>query len=109
MLRRGLRTTPASRPGSSSNETWGLFSNLPGEVRLYEAQDAGVGARVYRRVKAFDPTRIVEDNSACNHDHVETDLNTWHFYINGYMAVKEEIDTACRSSYAGSRLELHRP
>ena len=44
----------------------------------------------------------MEDNSACNHDHVETDLNTWHFYINGYMAVKEEIDTACRSSYAGS-------
>lgn len=84
------------------NETWGLFSNLPGEVRLYEPKTQEWVRGVYRRVKAFDPTRIVEDNSACNHDHVETDLNTWHFYINGYMAVKEEIDTACRSSYAGS-------
>jgi len=28
----------------------------------------------------YDPTRLVEDNSPCNWDHVITDINTWHRY-----------------------------
>ncbi|MGI5885016.1 MAG: glycoside hydrolase family 2 protein [Candidatus Spyradocola sp.] len=84
------------------NETWGLLRAIGKEQKVYEPQTQEWVRGVYRRIKAFDPTRLVEDNSACNHDHVETDLNTWHFYLNGYMAVKEEIDTASRSSYAGS-------
>ena len=50
----------------------------------------------------MDDTRIVEDNSACNYDHVETDINTWHFYLNGYMTVKEHIDTAAKGGHEGS-------
>ena len=84
------------------NETWGLLSEIAPGQKVYLPQTQEWVRSLYRRVKAFDDTRLVEDNSACNHDHVETDLNTWHFYINGYMAVKEEIDTASRSAYPGS-------
>ncbi len=84
------------------NETWGLFSNLEGKMRVYAPQTQEWVRKVYKSVKAFDPTRLVEDNSACNLDHVETDLNTWHFYLNGYMTVKEHIDTAAKGAYEGS-------
>ena len=36
-------------------------------------------------IRKLDPTRLVEDNSPCNYDHVEdTDLNSWHFYIDDH-------------------------
>ena len=85
------------------NETWGLFTHLPGQTqRVYLPETQEWVRRLYKQVKGFDGTRIVEDNSACNNDHVETDLNTWHFYRHGYMTVKEEIDNAAKKAYAGS-------
>jgi hypothetical protein len=39
---------------------------------------------MYRLTKELDPTRLVEDNSPCNFDHVATDINTWHAYLPGY-------------------------
>lgn len=71
------------------NETWGLKT---------DAQKAGLTSDVqqqssylketqewvrekYRWAKQLDPTRIVEDNSPCNYDHVESDINTWHFTL----------------------------
>jgi hypothetical protein len=33
----------------------------------------------------------VEDNSACLGDHVLTDINSWHFYINDYDSAREHI------------------
>ena len=59
----------------------------------------------------MDPTRLVEDNSPCNRDHVETDLNTWHFYINGYDAQCARRTSARRSRRTpipGSRVQLRR-
>ena len=65
------------------NETWGLFTTIDGE-RLYR-QDAQEWVRaMYHLTKSLDPTRLVEDNSACNNDHVETDLNSWHSYNAGH-------------------------
>lgn len=84
------------------NETWGLFTRQEGGLRQYTHETQEWVRGMYRKVKAYDPTRLVEDNSACNYDHVETDLNTWHFYLNGYMTVKEHIDTAAKGAHAGS-------
>ena len=56
------------------NETWGLEAHGTEEGREW------VRAMV-RKARALDPTRLVEDNSPCNYDHVETDINSWHFYI----------------------------
>jgi hypothetical protein len=63
------------------NETWGLFSrdSVSGR-RLYAPETQEWVRSWYHKVKSMDPTRLVEDNSPCNLDHVATDLNTWHSY-----------------------------
>jgi hypothetical protein len=79
------------------NETWGLKSGEKGY--LPETQDWV--ERMYRLTKQLDSTRIVEDNSPCNHDHVATDINTWHAYLPGY-AWRERLDQICRDTHPGS-------
>ncbi|MDZ7371686.1 MAG: glycoside hydrolase family 2 [candidate division KSB1 bacterium] len=65
------------------NETWGLFSGK-GEARSYRKETQDWVEQMYRYAKKLDPTRLVEDNSPCNYDHVETDINSWHAYLPGY-------------------------
>jgi hypothetical protein len=57
---------------------------------------------MYHWAKRVDPTRLVEDNSPCNWDHVETDINTWHFYINGYDEVRNHVSKVVDETYASS-------
>lgn len=84
------------------NETWGLFTKVGDKMRIYSKDTQNWVRGMYEWTKAMDDTRLAEDNSACNYDHVISDMNTWHFYINGYMSVKEHIDTACKGAYVGS-------
>ena len=63
------------------NETWGL----KGEGGVYEKETQEWVRAMYHLTKELDPTRLVEDNSACNYDHVETDINSWHAYKRGCM------------------------
>ena len=56
----------------------------------------------YQKAKRLDPTRLVEDNSPCRSDHVETDVNSWHFYANGYRRVKQIIKDFADGAFAGS-------
>jgi hypothetical protein len=83
------------------NETWGLFTKQ-GDRRRYLPETQDWVASVYRLARTLDPTRLVEDNSPCNNDHVETDLNTWHAYLPGY-AWREHLDQVCRDTHAGSK------
>ncbi|UCG48953.1 MAG: hypothetical protein JSU94_04050 [Phycisphaerales bacterium] len=80
------------------NETWGLKSGRDGY--LPETQDWVES--LYRLTKQLDPTRLVEDNSPCNLDHVATDLNTWHAYLPGY-AWPERLDKISRDTFVGSK------
>jgi hypothetical protein len=57
---------------------------------------------MYRLTKQLDPTRLAEDNSPCNHDHVATDINTWHSYLPGY-GWRKRLDQICRDTYPGSK------
>ena len=83
------------------NETWGLFTGPKG-ARKYLPETQAWVRDVYRRAKLADPTRIVEDNSPCNYDHVETDINTWHFYINGYEPLREHLNEVDAGTFPGS-------
>ena len=84
------------------NETWGLMNkNENGEkVYLPETQDWVLS--IWKKAKSIDPERLVEDNSPCNHDHVATDLNTWHFYKNSYPVVRDHIREVVNKTYPGS-------
>ena len=64
-------------------------------------------SRMVDEIRALDPTRLVEDNSPCNYDHVEnTDINSWHFYIDDYENAKRAHRRGRRLDRAGQRLQL---
>lgn len=77
------------------NETWGLSKH-----HTLEAQ-AWLKAMV-ETTRQLDPTRLVEDNSPCKYDHVETDINSWHYYINDYNRVRQHIQRVVDETYPGS-------
>ncbi|PZE22250.1 glycoside hydrolase family 2 protein [Paenibacillus xerothermodurans] len=94
------------------NETWGLktkaeTTSLTGrsdQPNNYLPDTQEWVRAMYRWAKQMDPTRIVEDNSPCNWDHVETDINTWHFYINGYEQVRAHLEEVVSKTFPGSSL-----
>jgi hypothetical protein len=77
------------------NETWGLTKHDTAEARQWLQQ-------LYHRAKTLDPTRLVEENSVCRFDHVESDINSWHFYINDYWQVRQHIQRVVDETYPGS-------
>ena len=88
------------------NETWGLFSDIEGAdgkiTRVYTDETAKWVEKCYNKTKELDPTRLIEDNSAVCRDHTVTDVNTWHFYTNGYEKVKKVVSDFCKGAYVGS-------
>ena len=84
------------------NETWGLFSTRKADgFRRYHWTTQQWVEQMYLLTKQLDPTRLVEDNSPCNFDHVRTDLNTWHAYLPG-TAWEAKLDEYCAKTYEGS-------
>lgn len=86
------------------NETWGLFSKSENGEDVYRKDTQRWVEKCYRRAKEIDPSRPVEDNSPCKYDHTVTDVNTWHFYINGYQPVKEHIAKIVSETVDGATL-----
>ncbi len=65
------------------NETWGL-GKADDYKKDRDTQD-WVGKMVDLIRELDGRERLVEDNSPCNYDHVvNTDLNSWHFYIDNH-------------------------
>ncbi len=77
------------------NETWGLQQQRTPEGQKWVAE-------MYDLAKSLDPSRLVEDNSACNYDHVKTDINSWHFYINDYQQARNHIGDFVKKAFPGS-------
>jgi hypothetical protein len=77
------------------NETWGLTQH-----------DSANGQRwlqaMLHQARELDPTRLIEDNSVCRFDHVESDINSWHYYINDYLRVRQHIQRVVDETYPGS-------
>jgi len=78
------------------NETWGI------EHGGYKPDHQEWVERIFHRTKELDPTRLVEDNSPCKYDHVVTDINSWHFYINDYGEARRHIAEVVEKTYPGS-------
>ena len=84
------------------NETWGLLSRTTDEKGgKYEGAAKLRVADAYRKAKKLDATRLVDDNSACNHDHLTTDVNTWHRYCPAYEWF-DKLELVCEKTYPGS-------
>ena len=110
MLRRDFNH-PSVYQWTLFNETWGLISNRSlqmglaagagGKRRTYRAWTQRKVAEAYRKAKAADPTRLVEDNSPCALDHVVTDVNSWHAYRPGY-SWETTVRDWCEATFVGS-------
>ena len=96
MIRRDLNH-PCIFQWVTFNETWGLQSE--NKKYLQETQDWV--ASMVRLAKSLDPTRLVEDNSPCNADHVLTDVNSWHAYLPGYRW-QGALDEMVAKTFPGS-------
>lgn len=79
------------------NETWGLDNPGP-----YDAERQQWVEEMHKLTQSLDPTRLVEDNSPCKYDHVVTDINSWHFYINDYEQAKKHIQEVVDKTFPGS-------
>jgi len=79
------------------NETWGI-----GGRDGYTKDIQQWVQRMYELTKKLDPTRLVEDNSPCLYDHVATDINSWHFYINDYEKARDHLRKVVEKTYPGS-------
>ncbi len=84
------------------NETWGLFTNKDEGNKGYLPETHTWVKDIYAWAKAQDATRLIEDNSPCNYDHLMTDINTWHFYVNGYEPVRDHIEHVVTNTIPGS-------
>ena len=85
------------------NETWGLFTKWdPQQKQAYLPETQRRVAAAWLTAKKLDRTRLVEDQSACNRDHVISDLDTWHGYMAGH-GWEREVASWCRDTFAGSK------
>jgi hypothetical protein len=131
MMRRGLRRDfnhPSIIAWCLFNETWGFggqtelmkwIGPLAGknpvqavtEKTANETSFAWVH-RMWEIAKTIDPTRLIEDMSvvAWEHlkayGHVETDINSWHFYLDDYARAKAHIEDVVAQSYRGSKFNF---
>lgn len=83
------------------NETWGLFTEDSINGRSYTPETQNWVRERYNIAKASDPTRLIEDNSPCNWDHVVTDINTWHAYVPARNWTSF-LDDIVKNTYPGS-------
>jgi hypothetical protein len=66
-------------------------------------------AEMWQLAKKLDPTRLIEDMSVVYWEHLNyyahtnTDINSWHFYINDYAQARAHIEKVARDTYRGSR------
>src|SRR5690606_22709644 len=77
------------------NETWGLSNHDTREGQRYLQS-------MVQMARQQDPSRLIEDNSPNKFDHVESDINSWHYYINDYWRVRKHIEHVVNQTYPGS-------
>ena len=100
------RNHPAIIAWCLFNESWGLCREDSGRREFKsDKQTQDWVLRMWSLVKGeLDPSRLVEDNSPCLGDHVKTDINSWHFYIDDHARAGQAVESMVRGSYPGSSL-----
>ena len=107
------------------NESWGFGGQTeivkwmtpptPGEperVKVEKVANAAAFGWIHQMwllAKSLDPTRLIEDMSVVSwehlaaYGHVDTDINSWHFYINDYERAKAHIEEVVAQTFRGSK------
>jgi hypothetical protein len=95
------RNHPAIVAWVAFNETWGL--GKPEDYKTDRDTQAWV-AKMVEAIRGLDAhERLVEDNSPCNYDHIaDTDLNSWHFYIDNHEQARRHIEGVVAKTNPGS-------
>jgi hypothetical protein len=104
------------------NETWG-FGGQTELMKLITPHMANPAERrdkianlssfkwvheMWQLAKTFDTTRLIEDMSVvvwehlAAYGHVDTDINSWHFYIDDYEKARAHIENVVAQTYKGS-------
>ncbi|MCC7493632.1 MAG: family 43 glycosylhydrolase [Fimbriimonadaceae bacterium] len=81
------------------NETWGLGG---GQALKSDVVTQQWVEQMVALTRQLDPTRLIEDNSPCNNDHVCGDLHSWHFYIDNYEAARRHLRQVVDDTFEGS-------
>lgn len=128
MMRQGMERDwnhPALIAWCLFNETWGfggqvelikhfgdnahaLIADTP-SAKLENRSSQLWVQRMWELAKSLDPTRLLEDMSVVHWEHLhyyahgDTDINSWHFYINDYWKAKDHIARVVAETYEGSR------
>jgi len=93
------------------NETWGLRTQTEEngkKIEKYLPETQQWVAEMYRKAKALDPTRLIEDNSiCCGAGHTETDINSWHEYLPGY-AWDKYLNNLTTNTFEGSTFNFEK-
>jgi hypothetical protein len=106
------------------NETWGfggqhelmkiITPDLPAHIVREEGEKIANSSafkwvhEMWNLAKSLDPTRLIEDMSVvvwehlASYGHVDTDVNSWHFYIDDYEKAKAHIEEVVSKTYHGS-------
>jgi hypothetical protein len=83
------------------NETWGL--GKPEDYKNDRDTQQWVSKMVDAIREVDGRSRLVEDNSPCNDDHIaNTDLNSWHFYIENHDKVRQHVARVVAETKLGS-------
>lgn len=128
MMRRGIERDinhPSIIAWCLFNETWGFGGQTElmkligptaraGAITAAEVQKiANQGSfrwvhEMWQLAKSLDATRLIEDMSVvvwehlAAYGHVDTDVNSWHFYLDDYEKARAHIENVVARTYKGS-------
>ena len=105
---RGISAVTSASAGAVAQSTAAANTTPTSAERLKNLNAHVWVQQMWELAKKLDPSRLVEDMSVCHWDHLEyfahteTDINSWHFYINDYAKAKEHIQKIVKSTFVGS-------
>lgn len=127
MMRAGFRRDfnhPSIIAWCIFNETWGfggqtelmkLIGQKPADRSLARAIEKIANTpsfqwvhEMWKVAKSLDSTRLIEDMSVvmwehlAAYGHIDTDINSWHFYIDDYEKAKAHIENVVAKTFRGS-------
>lgn len=127
MMRAGIRRDfnhPSIVAWCIFNESWGfggqneLMKLITPHLEIPEADREARRAasksafdwihRMWTLAKSLDETRLIEDMSVVvwehldAYGHVDTDINSWHFYLDDYDKARAHIENVVARTYRGS-------